>query len=189
MLNVIEYLMNKNLLDSTGGNISVKLNEDMFIITPSLASKNYFFRLKPEQLLLIDSKGEIIRGTGIVSREIKMHLSVYRANKEVTNIIHTHSDFSLVYATKSNFMPLLVDNVKKLKELKVLDYAKAGSEELAKIVENHFLNDVKSLPTAVLLKDHGLLVVGNTDLRSTMELTERIEKNAKVSIYGQYINI
>lgn len=56
--------MNKNLLDSTGGNISVKLNEDMFIITPSLASKNYFFRLKPEQLLLIDSKGELLEVLG-----------------------------------------------------------------------------------------------------------------------------
>lgn len=185
MVEVISYLMEKKLLDSTGGNVSVKINENMFVITPSLASKNYFFKLSSDQLLVIDSNGQVLLGNGNVSRETKMHLAIYKSNSEITNIIHTHSDFSLIFATNSNEMPLKVDNVKKLKKLEVLDYAKAGSEELVEVAETYFRNNVNKLPAAVLLKDHGLLVAGNSDLKSTMELVERIEKNAMVALYGK----
>jgi len=177
---VLEYMMNKDLLDTTGGNMSIKIDDNNYLITPSLASKTKFFKLNTNEIIHIDGNGTIISGEGNVSRETVMHLEAYKVNGKIKSIIHSHSNNSLVFATNGTCMPLKLEFVKKLKSIDVLPHAKAGSIELAGYVKNYIESRCETAPIVSLLKDHGLMVFGNGDLLETLELLERVEKNAWV---------
>ena len=71
------------------GNVSVKLEDDLFLATPTGMSKAF---ITPEKLLLINGKGEIVEAAEGLrpSSEIKMHLRCYAERPDVGSVIHAH---------------------------------------------------------------------------------------------------
>ena len=69
-------IYDRNMVAANDGNISVKLNDNEFLCTPTGVSKGF---MTPEYICKVDAKGNVIQANGNFrpSSEIKMHMRVY----------------------------------------------------------------------------------------------------------------
>jgi len=81
-----KLLYDRGYVAANDGNISVLVDENRLLITPSGVSKG---RMTPEMLLLTDLDGNVLEGDRHPSSEGKMHLEVYRQGEihKITVII------------------------------------------------------------------------------------------------------
>ncbi|MBE3113250.1 MAG: class II aldolase/adducin family protein, partial [Actinobacteria bacterium] len=148
-------LYKQNLTLGTWGNISVLDSETGLVyIKPSGMDYN---EINPEDIIVVDKKGNTIEGLRKPSIEMPMHLSIYNARKDVGAIVHYHPVYSSVLAVTGFNLPGICEDFVQIVGEKVLcaKYALPGSDELAE-------NAVASLGNrnAVFLLNHGTLCVG-----------------------------
>jgi len=74
-------------VEGSGGNLSIRLDEDLFMITPSMHSKS---GLNETDFVIVDSKGNKIYGSKKASTELFTHLAIYNNNPDVGGIVHSH---------------------------------------------------------------------------------------------------
>ena len=77
----------KGLVAANDGNLSVRLDENQVLCTPTLQCKGF---LKPEDICTVDLDGKHIAGKKRPTSEIRLHLEVYRRRSDVYSVIHTH---------------------------------------------------------------------------------------------------
>ncbi len=157
----------------SSGNISVKVKEGLYLITPSGLRKSL---LRPKDILLINSKGEVVEGSLNPSSEYRLHLKIYESRKDVNAIIHAHPIYSTAFAVSGKEIPIAVEETAICTggPVSVADYSPAGSEELAE-------NALKALGEkgAVLLRNHGVVTCG-TDLDEALDTLVCVERAAQI---------
>src|SRR5688572_25777173 len=80
---------------ATDGNLSVRLDHDTVLCTPTAMSKGM---MEPEDLVVVDMAGKKAMGRRNVSSEIAMHLLIYRLRSDVKGIVHAHPPTATGYA-------------------------------------------------------------------------------------------
>ena len=87
-------IYNRNMVAANDGNISVKLNDNEFLCTPTGVSKGF---MTPEFICKVDAKGNVLQANpGFKpSSEIKMH----KLDEHVQQILHQVSSHILSYAS------------------------------------------------------------------------------------------
>ncbi|WP_163536124.1 class II aldolase/adducin family protein [Gracilibacillus sp. YIM 98692] len=181
---VTRMMFDRFITNAAGGNISVRINEEHYIMTPTLMSQAKFCRLKPEEIIVINRDGEVLEGNGKVTREFNMHIAAYDARPDAGAVLHAHPKESMVFASLGLELPHLTEASRKLGEIKTLPFAPATSSELAATVSEYLKSRQDTLPVATLLREHGILVVDKT-LRKGYDILERIEYNAYVNIQAK----
>lgn len=172
-------LYDRKITNSAGGNISIKMNDNYFIMTPTLMSENYHADLRPDQILVIDNDENVVEGDGKITREINMHMACYQENPKVGSVLHAHALESMTFATMGINMPNLIEATQKLGTIKCLPYEKATTIELANRVRAQVKKDMQ-IPKAYLLNKHGILILAPT-LEKAYDFAERLEWNAKIA--------
>ena len=81
-------IYNRNMVAANDGNISVKLNDNEFLCTPTGVSKGF---MTPEYICKVDAKGNVIQANAGFkpSSEIKMHMRVYEKRPDVGSCSRT----------------------------------------------------------------------------------------------------
>lgn len=182
---VTQMMFDRFNTNAAGGNISVRVSEDRFIMTPTLMSQAKFCRLTPEDIIVIDKEGNVYEGNGKVTREFNMHVAVFESRPDCGAVIHAHPKESMVFASLGLDLPHLTEATRKLGPIKTLAFAPATSPELAQTVREHMeLRSGDKLPIAALLREHGI-IVADTTLRKAYDMLERIEYNAYVNIQAK----
>ena len=167
--------------NAAGGNISVRLNDEHIIMTPTLMSQNHLCDLSPYQILVVDMNEQIIEGEGRLTREINMHMACYRTNRKIGCVLHGHAKESMVFASQGMDMPNLTEATQKFGQIPCLPFAPACSPELAQIVSDHVRGlEEDVLSKVMLLNKHGVLVLEET-LHKANDMLERLEYNAYVA--------
>ena len=182
---VVKLMFDRKLTNAAGGNVSVKMNDEHIIMTPSLMAEEYFCRLNPEQILVTNLDRDIIEGEGNMTRESNMHLGIYRNLPDAGCVLHAHPKETMVYISLADELPSLTEATDKFGEVKVLPYAKACSEELANIAVEYFKTreeELKNHGLIALLRKHGVVIV-DTNLKKAFNDLERIETNAYVNLH------
>ncbi|MFH1681428.1 MAG: class II aldolase/adducin family protein, partial [Candidatus Eisenbacteria bacterium] len=87
LVEIGRLLYEKSLVVSTEGNLSIRVGEDRFLMTPAGAPKG---RLRTEDLVTVDGAGRRLAGGGKPSSEAATHLAVYGARAAVGAIVHAH---------------------------------------------------------------------------------------------------
>jgi 3-dehydro-4-phosphotetronate decarboxylase len=83
-------LFERRMTELQGGNMSVRVG-DAVVMTPTKASENTGWRLQPEELLVQGLDGEMRFGDAAnISREIRIHMRLYRAFPDVGCVFHLH---------------------------------------------------------------------------------------------------
>lgn len=185
---VVKKMFDRFMTNAAGGNISVKVDNNKFIMTPTLMSQNKFCDLKPEEILVINNKGEIIDGEGKVTREFNMHMAVYENSPNCSAVIHAHPKESMVFASLGIPLPSLTECTEKLGTITTLPFAPATTIELANNIETFLKHENDKFPFAVLLRSHGILIADKT-LHKAYDLLERIEYNAYVNMQSKIIKV
>jgi ribulose-5-phosphate 4-epimerase/fuculose-1-phosphate aldolase len=175
----IKKMYDRKFTNAAGGNVSKKVSDDHFIMSPTLMSQTYLCDLNPEQILVIDKEKNIIDGYGGITREINMHMAAYEENAKINCVIHAHALNSMVFASMGLDMPNISEGTQKMGEIKCLEFAPATTPELAEKVRKEVRQD-QAIPKSYLLRKHGVLVVGAT-LEKTYDMLERLEWNAYIA--------
>lgn len=178
---IVKTMFDRFETNAAGGNVSVKMNEEHIIMTPTLMSQAKLCQLSPYEILVVDQKNEVVEGDGKVTREINLHQACYNENPEIGCVLHAHPKESMLFATLGIDLPNLTEATQKIGRIPTLEFAPATSKELAEIVRKHVahLRD-KAVPSASLLNKHGIVVL-ETSLHKAYDLLERIEYNAYVA--------
>jgi L-ribulose-5-phosphate 4-epimerase len=96
-------LPRRNLVTYTWGNVSgIDREKGLFVIKPSGVE---YDELKPEDLVVMDLKGNQVEGDMNPSSDTKTHLVLYNAFPEIGGIVHTHSPYAVGWAQAGRDIP------------------------------------------------------------------------------------
>ena len=159
------------------GNVSVKLDDGTFLVTPTGISKSF---ITPEKLLIVAKDGAIIEGAEGYkpSSEIKMHFRCYEERDDVGAVVHAHPPAATGFAVAH--VPLdrytMIESVITIGSVPVTPYGTPSTHEVPDAITPYLQeHDV------MLLENHGALAVG-CDLITAYYRMETLELWAKISI-------
>jgi L-fuculose-phosphate aldolase len=159
-------LHREGLVARTWGNLSLRFNADLFVITPSGI---VYEQMLPEQIVPVSLRDLNYTGKLKPSSEKAMHAAIYLHRPEITAVIHTHqSAASSVAAARKDIR----DIPPKARDIlgpvvRTAAYALPGTRKLAKAT-------VRALQggNAALLANHGAVCVGKNMVDAFKVCTE-----------------
>lgn len=166
-------LLTSSLTTGTGGDLSVAHHEKGLVaISPSGVD---YRQLRPEDIVVVDGRGQVVSGDLVPSSELQLHRALYGARSDIGAVVHTHSVYATTFACLNEEIPAVHYLVGFAGDrVRVVPYATFGSEELARITAEAIGED-----NAVLLQNHGLVAVGPT-LAAAFACAEQIEFVARL---------
>lgn len=173
-------MYDKNFVASNDGNISVRLSGDTMLITPSGVSKGY---MQPEDMIVVDFAGKVLRGDKKPSSEMKMHAAIYRERPDVNSVVHAHPQKATAFAVAGIEFDrvTLPELIFSLGVISLAGYATPSTDELPKrVVEKITASD------AVLMANHGVVTVGK-DLLDAYHKMETVEHFCAISLFARLL--
>jgi L-fuculose-phosphate aldolase len=160
------------------GNLSVRLDAERILLTPSGACKG---DLTPQDLLVTDLSGAVLSGAGQPSSEMQMHLLYYRSRPDVQAICHAHPPTATGFAVVGRALEeaILPEVVIALGKVPLAPYGTPGTWELSAALE-----PLVSEHDAILLENHGVVTCGK-NLRIAYYRMETVEQCARVLLTAE----
>ncbi len=157
------------LVARTWGNVSCRVGESHFLITPS--GKPYE-SLTKDQLVLV-SLEDLSYPKGVKpSSEKKLHREVYKLKKDVGCVMHTHQEMASLAGLLGKNIPVNKEGESLLgKTIAVAKYGLPGTNTLVKNAGKAITHNKTK---TVLLANHGSLCFG-LDATETLEIAKRLE--------------
>ncbi len=159
------------------GNVSVKLPDGNFLVTPTGISKSF---ITPDKLVIIDKDMNIVSAEGNYkpSSEIKMHMRCYTERDDVGAVVHAHPATATGFAVAGK--PLdrysMIETVIAIGSIPLTPYGTPSTNEVPEAIAPYLAeHDV------LLLQNHGALTVG-ADLITAYYRMETLELFAKISL-------
>jgi len=177
MIRIAKLCYERHLLVAMDGNLSVLLDDGNVLCTRAGCHKGF---LGDDDLVVIDRRGNKVRGQGDPTSEMAMHLACYNARSDVRAVVHAHPPISVAFTIAGVSMArcVLPEVVLTLGTIPTLDYRTTGTVDLASLVGQHIRKH-----DALLMDRHGAVCVGGDLLEAfcrleTMEHTAFITKTA-----------
>lgn len=164
------------------GNVSVKIDDNTFLTTPTGISKSF---MTPDKIVKINAKGEILEAKNGYkpSSEIKMHLRCYEQRDDVGAVVHAHPPTATGFALAHKSMDVysLVECIISVGSVPIAEYGTPSTDEVPNSITPYLKeHDV------ILLENHGALTVGK-DLVTAYYRMETLELWAKTSLVAQLL--
>ena len=174
ILEIGQRLHARNMLSAADGNISVRLDDQNILITPSGIAKAF---MKIEDMAVITLDNEIISGNP--SSERLMHLEVYRNCPEAKAVIHAHPMTAIAWSIAQPEMKKLPSDclsevILATGDIPFVKYARPGTQAMGEVLKP-YLPEHK----AMILSRHGAITWGES-LAEAYRGMERIENSAQI---------
>jgi L-ribulose-5-phosphate 4-epimerase len=166
-------LPKNHLVVWTGGNVSARDVESGFVVIK--ASGIRYEEMRPDHMVVLDSKGKIVEGNFKPSSDTASHLYIYDHRADVGGIVHTHSPYATAFAAVNKPVPVVLTAIADEfgGPIPCGGFALIGDDAIGKVV----LESIGESP-AVLLKNHGVFTIGK-DAGSAVKAAVMTEENAK----------
>ena len=169
-------LYNRNLVCGVGGNVSVRLNDKVFV-TPSGYSLG---EITPDAVVSVNMDCKVLNGD-TPSKEIGMHLRIYKVRSDVNTVCHVHGASLIAFSTlitpgKDVLPPITPGFVYLAHPLAMLPFIMPGSEKLSEAVKEIFSS---SNCGALLLQNHGLVTTGKS-FQEAINIAEEIDEAVNI---------
>ena len=168
-------IYDKGMVASNDGNISVKLNDNEFLCTPTGVSKGF---MTPEYICKVDADGKVLEANpGFKpSSEIKMHMRVYKERPDVNAVVHAHPMYATGFAIAGIPLtqPIMPEAVISLGAVPIAEYGTPSTEEIPDAISKYLQSY-----DAVLLENHGALSFSDILLNAYHKM-ESVEFYAKL---------
>ncbi len=174
-------LFDRGLTAGSSGNISARLPDGGWLMTPTNASLG---ALDPARLALFDAQGRFVSGDA-PTKEAFLHFSMYGERAEAGAVVHLHSSHSTAVSLLADVDPddvlpaLTAYYVMRVGRLPLVPYFAPGDPDLA-----HAVRALAGRHHAVLLANHGPVVAGRS-LADAQYATEELEETAKLFLLLQ----
>ncbi|KDD79145.1 aldolase [Glaesserella parasuis] len=176
MVELAKSLFDRGYTVGGAGNLSVKLDDNRVLVTPTGSSLG---RLEVNRLSVLDMNGNLIEGDK-PSKESVFHLALYQANPQCKAVVHLHSTYLTALSclqgidTTNAMRAFTPYYVMRVGQLPVIPYYKPGDTNIARELSERALQ-----AKAFLLANHGVVVTGNS-LVDAVDNTEELEETAKL---------
>ncbi len=125
-------LWQREYVDGNGGNIAIRVGEDIALCTPTLVSKGF---MKPEDLCLVDFEGHQLAGTKRRTSEILMHLQIMKQQPKAVATCHCHPPYSTGFAVAGVLPPTcMIPEFEVFASVAIAPYRTPGTPEMGKLV-------------------------------------------------------
>jgi L-fuculose-phosphate aldolase len=139
-------LWQRGYADGNGGNLAIRVGEDLALCTPTLVSKGF---MKPEDLCLVDFEGNQLLGAKKRTSEILMHLQIMRRQPRAVATVHCHPPYATGFAVAGILPPPgMLPEYELFTSVAIAPYRTPGTPELGRLV-------------AGLADDHNVILMAN----------------------------
>lgn len=175
ILDIGKKLWTRGFVAANDGNISVKINENEFLTTPTGVSKG---DMTQDMIIRMNMDGEVISDNEKYqpSSEVKMHIQVYNHREDINSVVHAHPPYCTSFAVAG--IPLdkfvLPEAIITLGAVPIAPYGAPSTPEIPESITPLIQNS-----DAVLLANHGALTLG-ADLTTAYFRMETLEHSAHI---------
>ncbi len=168
-------LLEAGLIARTWGNISARISDTQFVITPS--GRDYE-SLTPDEIVVVNIEDCSYTGRIKPSSEKGVHAAAYRFQKNVNFVIHTHQ----IYASAVSILGIDLKVGQEWKNLlgslvPCAEYGLSATKKLTDAVSRMIQSNPDS--RAILMRNHGTLCMGTTQEEAFLvaKALEEVSKN------------
>lgn len=182
IVRICKILHEKNFIAAADGNVSYKIADDRYLITPSGKHKGF---MEPSDIVEIDGSGKVLSG-GTPSSEYKLHLAVYQNSKDAKCVVHAHPSCAVAWSIampKMEYLPAkaLPEVTLGVGNIPIIPFHLPGSVELGESIKS-FVGEYRCM----VLARHGALSFGETIMEAYNGI-ERLEHAALTLKYAKEI--
>lgn len=143
-------LWQRAYVDGNGGNIAIRVGEDLALCTPTLVSKGF---MKPEDMCLVDFAGNQLLGEKKRTSEILMHLQIMQRQPRAVATVHCHPPYATGFAVAGLTPPTcMIPEFEVFCAVAVAPYRTPGTPEMGKLVA-----DLVDQHNTILMANHGVV--------------------------------
>lgn len=174
-------IFSRGLTFGSSGNISLRLADGGWLMTPTNASLG---ELDPARLSKLDAEGRLVSGDA-PTKESFLHRVMYEGRKDAGAVVHLHSTHSVAVSCLADvdpadvLPPITAYYVMRVGRLPLVPYFPPGDTALAEAVR-----PLVGKHHAVLLANHGPVVAG-TSLSAAAGAIEELEETARLFLLLQ----
>lgn len=147
-------LWSKDYTDGNGGNITIRVGDNLALCTPTLICKGF---MKPEDMCLVDLDANQLAGTRVRTSEAKTHFGIMKRQPAAKSCVHAHPPHATAFAIANVNIPscLIPEAEVFLGKIGVAKYQTPGTPANADEV-----GEVGKIHQAVLMQNHGVICWG-----------------------------
>jgi ribulose-5-phosphate 4-epimerase/fuculose-1-phosphate aldolase len=177
-------LFERGLTPGSSGNISLRLDDDGWLVTPTNASLGF---LDPARISRLDARGHLVSGDA-PTKEMPLHTALYETRRGARAIVHLHSTHSVAVSMlpeidpRAVLPPMTAYYLMRVGQTALVPYFRPGDPAVA--------NSIRGLAgqySSVLLANHGPVVAGET-LEAAVFAIEELEETARLYLLLRGMN-
>ncbi len=179
MVEICARLYAKAWLAACDGNVSVRIDDEQILMTPSQRHKGF---LRAEEMAVVALDGRVISGKP--SSEMLMHLAIYQAVEKAQAVVHAHPPVATAWSIAfPDMLKLPLDAcsevIPSVGNIPIVPYQRPGTAAMGAALMPH-------LPEAhvMILARHGSISWG-ASLEEAFFGTERLEHAATTLMYAK----
>lgn len=174
LVEICHRLYRQGMIAAGDGNVSVRLDPERVLVTPSGFHKGF---IKAEDLIITDLHGRRLKGAHKPSSEFLMHELCYVERPEINAVVHAHPPLTvaLALAGVSLAQCVLSETCLVLGPILTAPYSTPTTDEVPRVLRPYLRQ-----ANAVVMDRHGALTVGR-DLDEAYNRMEAMEHAAKIT--------
>jgi L-fuculose-phosphate aldolase len=174
-------LWQRAYVDGNGGNIAIRVGKDIALCTPTLVSKGF---MKPEDLCLVDFKGNQLLGVKRLTSEILLHLQIMKRQPRAVATVHCHPPHATGFAVAGILPPSrLIPEFELFISAAIAPYRTPGTPELgrqiARLVDKH---------NVVLMANHGVVSWSHNNVEDACFKMEILESYCRTVLVASQLS-
>lgn len=177
-------LFERGLTPGSSGNISVRLDDGGWLVTPTNASLGF---LDPARISRLDASHRLIGGDA-PTKEIPLHRALYETRGAARAVVHLHSTHSVAVSMlpeidpRAALPPMTPYYLMRCGPTALVPYHRPGDPAVADAIKG-----LAGKYASVLLANHGPVVAGDS-LEGAVFATEELEETAKLYLLLRGMN-
>ncbi|MBZ9601532.1 3-oxo-tetronate 4-phosphate decarboxylase [Phyllobacterium chamaecytisi] len=177
-------LFERGLTPGSSGNISLRLDDGGWLVTPTNASLGF---LDPARLSRLDAAGALVSGDK-PTKEIPLHSALYETRGSARAVVHLHSTHAVALTMlpeidpRAALPPMTPYYLMRAGQTALVPYYRPGDPAVADAIRG-----LAGKFSSVLLANHGPVVAGDS-LEAAVFATEELEETAKLYLLLRNLN-
>lgn len=180
IVDIGRYVWQKEWIAANDGNITIRLDEERILCTPTGVSKGL---MHPDDLIIVDRKGNHLQGRLKGTSEIAMHAAIYDLRPDVRAVLHAHPPVATGFATAGRALnlALLPEVIIGLGCVPLAGYGLPGTPALIEPM-------LPLIPKfdALMMGNHGAVCYGEDVFKAFFRM-ETVEHFARITLVAELL--
>src|SRR5712691_13013556 len=174
-------LWHRAYVDGNGGNIAIRVGQDIALCTPTLVSKGF---MKPEDMCLVDLEGNQLAGAKKRTSEILMHLQILKRQPRAKATVHCHPPHATAFAVAQVEPPTcMIPEIEVfIGKVPIAPYRTPGTPEMGALVA-----DLVDKHNTVLMANHGVVAWSHVNVEDAYFKMEIIEAYCRTVVVASQL--